>query len=306
MDSQILDGINNAIKTYGNWLLTGGLRILFIIILAFTSIKIINVFIDRFLKQRAKSDINNSRLTTLTDILKMASKLIIGILATMLVLGEFGIELGPIIATAGVVGLAVGFGAQELVKDTISGFFILLEDQVRVGDIVDLDGHAGLVENINLRTITLRDLSAKVHFVRNGNINTVTNMTRDYSSYVFDIGVSYNTDIDFAISIIKEVADKLYKESEFKNKILEPIEIFGLDNLAESSLIIKARFKTKPLEQWAVGREFNRRIKLAFDEKNIEIPFPHRTLYVRAEEPSQEWFKQIPSEIETIFKKLQK
>jgi small conductance mechanosensitive channel len=198
----------------------------------------------------------------------------------MMILKEFGIEIGPILAAAGIAGLAVGFGAQSLVKDVISGFFILLEDQIRVGDVINIAGKGGLVEKVNLRTTVLRDMAGNVHYVPNGHIDVVTNMTKEYSRYVFDIGVAYRENVDEVIGVIKNIDEEMRNDPEFKDDILEPIEILGLDQFASSSIVIKARTTTLPIKQWRVGREFNRRLKMKFDELGIEIPFPHVTLYM--------------------------
>jgi small conductance mechanosensitive channel len=197
-----------------------------------------------------------------------------------MILAELKIPIGPVLAATGVVGVAVGFGAQHLVQDIISGFFILLDDQIRVGDVVQVADKGGLVERLNLRMVVLRDLSGNVHYVRNGKIDIVTNMTKDYSRYVFDIGIAYRENVDEVIEIIKQVDEELRSDPAFGPDILEPIEILGLDQFAESAIIIKARTKTKPIKQWGVAREFNRRLKRTFDEKDIEIPFPHVTLYM--------------------------
>nr|MBC8379115.1 mechanosensitive ion channel family protein [Planctomycetota bacterium] len=201
-------------------------------------------------------------------------------IAVLVVLKEIGIELGTGLAAAGVVGIAVGCGGQQLVKDISNGFFILLDDQIRVGDWVMIADKSGLVEGVNLRMITLRDLSGNVHFIRNGEITVVTNMTKEYSRYVFEIGVAYRENVDEVIEVIKQVDEELRDDAKYKYDILEPIEIMGLDRFADSAIIIKARTKTKPIRQWAVAREFNRRLKKKFDELDIEIPFPHTTLYM--------------------------
>jgi small conductance mechanosensitive channel len=198
----------------------------------------------------------------------------------MTILGELGVEIGPVLAAAGIAGLAVGFGAQSLVKDVINGFFILLEDQIRVGDVVKVAGQGGVVEKVNLKMTVLRDFSGNVHYVPNGSIDLVTNMTKEYSRYVFEIGVAYREDVDEVSAVIREVDEDLRNDPDFCQDILEPIEVFGLDQFGDSALIIKARVKTKPIKQWRVAREFNRRLKRKFDEKNIEIPFPHVTLYM--------------------------
>ncbi len=159
-------------------------------------------------------------------------------------------------------------------------FFILFEDQIRVGDVVQVSGKGGLVEKINLRMTILRDLAGNVHYIRNGQINLVTNMTKGYSRYVFDIGVAYREDIDQVIQVMKEVDEDLRNDPEYGNDILEPLEVLGLDQFADSAIIIKARTTTKPIQQWRVAREFNRRLKKRFDKENIEIPYPHVTLYM--------------------------
>jgi small conductance mechanosensitive channel len=194
-------------------------------------------------------------------------------------LKKINIEIGPVLAGAGIVGLAVGFGAQELVRDFITGFFILLENQIRTGDVAIINGTGGVVEKIELRTITLRDLSGVVHIFQNGKINAVSNMTKGWSAMVFDIGVAYKEDLNKVMKIMKEVADEMQKDPEFSSRILEPMEIFGLDEFGDSALVVKGRIKTRPIEQWSVGREYRKRLKEAFDENHIEIPFPHRTIY---------------------------
>jgi len=219
------------------------------------------------------------RLDTLLSIMRSIIKIIVWLMIGMLILRKIGIDIAPIIAGAGIAGLAVGFGAQELVRDFISGFFMLLENQIREGDVAIVNGTGGLVERVGLRTIVLRDLSGVVHIFQNGKINTLSNMTKKWSGMVFDIGVAYKEDTDKVVKVIRQVAEKLGADPDFTNKILEPIEIFGVDQFGDSAVIIKARFKTKPIEQWGVGREFRRRLKKAFDEQGIEIPFPHRTVY---------------------------
>ncbi len=165
-------------------------------------------------------------------------------------------------------------------RDVITGFFIILEDQIRVGDVVEIAGRAGLVERVNLRMVVLRDLEGKVHYVENGEISVVTNFTKEFSCYVFDIGVAYRENVDEVIALMKQVDEDMRQNSELKDEILEPLEVFGLDRFADSAVVIKARYKTRTLKQWGVAREFNRRLKQKFDDNDIEIPFPHRTLYI--------------------------
>jgi small conductance mechanosensitive channel len=209
------------------------------------------------------------------------------IVTAMIVLGALGIQIGPILAAAGIVGLAVGFGAQSLVKDVITGFFILLEDQIRVGDVVEIGQKGGLVEKISLRTTVWRDLAGNVHYVPNGRIDIVTNMTKDYSRYVFEIGVAYREDVDQVIELIKEVDADLSSDTAIGVDILEPMEILGLDQFGNSAVVIKARTKTAPIKQWGVAHKFNRRSKKKFDENDIEIPFPHTTLYMGQDKKGQ-------------------
>jgi moderate conductance mechanosensitive channel len=219
------------------------------------------------------------RLTTLFGILRGIVKVVFLTIYFMIILNKVGVDIGPILASAGIIGLAVGFGAQELVRDFITGFFILLENQVRVGDVAIINGTGGLVEKIELRTITLRDLSGVVHIFQNGKISTLSNMTKEWSAMVFDVGVAYKEDVNKVIGVMKKVSDELQEDPEYKEKFIEPIEIFGLDQFGDSALVIKARIKTKPIQQWSVGREYRKRLKYAFDAENIEIPFPHTTVY---------------------------
>jgi small conductance mechanosensitive channel len=265
-----------------DWLIIQGPGIVVTLILGFVALKVATLLATKMtgVLQRGKADIEfQKRADTLSGVVRWVLQTGIVVVTLIMLLGKFGVEIGPIIAAAGIVGLAVGFGAQNLVQDVISGFFILLEDQVRVGDVVQLDGRGGLVERITLRMVVLRDLAGNVHYVRNGKIDVVTNMTKDYSRYVFNVGVAYREDVDEVITILKRVDEELRADPEYKDDIIQPLEVMGLDEFADSALIIKARTTTKPIKQWRVGREFNRRLKLAFDKHGIEIPFPHLTLY---------------------------
>ena len=219
------------------------------------------------------------RINTLIGIVKGMVYITITTIFILELLGELGIDIAPLLAGAGIIGLALGFGAQELVKDVISGFFMLLENQLRVGDIVIVNDTGGVVEEIELRTIRLRDLSGVVHIFQNGKINSLSNMTKDWSAAVFDIGVAYKEDADHVIGLMKKVAEEMRNTDEYKDLILEPMEVFGLDNFGDSAIVIKARFKTIPGKQRMVGREYRKLLKLAFDKAGVEIPFPHRTIY---------------------------
>lgn len=217
------------------------------------------------------------RANTLTGILAATLTAVIWSLAVVMALREVGFDITPIIAGAGVVGLAVGFGAQSLVKDVMTGLVLLVENNIRVGDVCSVGGKIGAVESVNLRTTTLRDLTGTVHVVPNGEITTVSNLTRDFSCFVFDMGISYSSDVELAKRIMTEVAEEMRSEEDFAKAILE-MEIFGLDKFADSAVVIKGRIKTRPGDHWRTGREFNRRVKIRFDAEGIEIPFPQRTL----------------------------
>ena len=265
-----------------DWVVSSGFSILIIVVLAFIGLKVARLLATRmmsvFLHRQDDMEVKK-RAETLGSLIRYVLSVSILGVAVVMILGECGVEIGPILAAAGVLGLAVGFGAQSLVKDVLAGFFILLDDQIRVGDVVNVAGKGGLVERVTLRLIILRDLAGNVHYVPCGQISVVTNMTKDYSQYVFDIGVAYRENVDEVFGVIKEVGADLRGDKDFKDDILDDIEILGLDQFADSAVIIKARFKTRPIKQWGVAREFNRRLKIAFDARNIEIPFPHVTLY---------------------------
>jgi small conductance mechanosensitive channel len=266
------------------WLITSGAQILAIVIISFIVIRIVRMIIKRSrntIVLKAEGDIERAKRTeTLSGLIEKTVRAIVLIAAALMTLQALGINIGPLLAGAGVVGLAIGFGAQSLVKDVISGFFILLENHMNVGDVVEIAGETGLVESINMRVTTLRDLSGNVHIIPNGEIAVVTNMTKEYSRTVLEIGVAYKENVDEVMQVMKDVADEMAKDPGFSYRILEPMEMLGLDSFGDSSINIKARITTKPREQWNVAREYRRRLKNTFDEKGIEIPFPHVTLYM--------------------------
>ncbi|MGM0551031.1 MAG: mechanosensitive ion channel family protein [Bacteroidota bacterium] len=271
-----------------SWLISELPGLLIALVLTIVAFKIVGFSLRKlnnsFLRRADRNDKVDTgeagkRINTLTSIIHSVIKIILWVVLIMIVLQKFGINIAPILAGAGIVGLAVGFGAQALVRDFISGFFIILENQIRSGDVAIINGTAGLVERIEFRTTILRDFSGVVHIFQNGKINDMANMTKDWSAIVLDIGVAYKENPQVVMDLMKKVGDELYGDSDFESKILEPIEIFGLDKFADSAIVIKARLKTKPIEQWAVGREYRKRLKYAFDQHNIEIPFPHTTVY---------------------------
>ena len=276
--------MQTALETVINWLLSSGIRIAVILVGSFIVIRIFTFLIRRSksrIESRHPDDIEmQKRAETLSRLVETTMRVVVLAAVLLMVLKEAGIDIGPLLAGAGVVGLAVGFGAQSLVKDVIGGFFILLENHMNVGDVVEIAGKAGLVEAINLRVTTLRDLGGNVHVVPNGEITTLTNMTKEWSRALLDIGVAYKEDVDVVTDILREVADGMRNDPEHGPRILEPLEVLGLDSFGDSSVNIKVMMKTMPREQWAVAREYRRRVKKIFDERGIEIPFPHITLYM--------------------------
>ena len=253
-----------------------------IVVIAMLVLEIAASLIDRYLSAvdgEGRPVERSQRARTLLPLARNALRVVIGVVAVLMILSEVGIDIAPILAGVGVVGLAVGFGAQTLVKDIITGLFILLEDSVAVGDFVTAGGHSGTVEAITIRTIRLRDLGGKVHTVPFSAVDSVTNETKGFSRYVIDAGVAYREDYDEVAAVMRAVGDDLRRDPEFGPNMLEPLEIMGLDAFGDSAVVVRARLKTLPGRQWATGREYNRRLKAAFDARGIEIPFPHTTIY---------------------------
>jgi len=258
------------------------LRILLIAIAAWVLIAVLQRAI-RVVRKRIASRFDDAeavkRAETLGRVFRYIVAIVVGAIAVMLILSELGISVAPILGAAGVVGLAVGFGAQSLVKDFFTGFFILFENQIRKGDVVKVADHGGLVEEVTLRYVRLRDYDGNVHFVPNGIITSVVNMSRVFAQSVIDVGIAYRESIDEAIEVIREVGAKLRNDPAFAARILDDLEIAGVDKWDDSAVVLRCRFKVAPLEQWGVRREFLRRLKNEFDVRGIEIPYPHLTLY---------------------------
>ena len=276
--------MQNVLKVMLDWFSNHGISVILIIVGTWVVRKVVRVAISRF-QARFKAEgvvASEAEKTaqTLGAVLRTTLGIIIYAAAIMMIATEFGFDNAPLIAGAGIGALAIGFGAQTLVKDFINGFIILLENQIRVGDVVQVAGNAGLVESVNLRYTRLRDLEGRVHIIPNGSIEVATNFTREWSRALIEIGVAYKEDIDRVISILQEVAEDLRKDPVFSRYILEPLTVLGLDSFGDSSVNIKIFFKTLPLKQWDVAREYRKRVKKTFDEKGIEIPFPHRTIYM--------------------------
>ncbi len=258
------------------------LHVLLILILAWLVMMVSRRLIKllrNYMNARADSAEDKRRIETLARVFRYIDTVVITLVSGMLVLSELGISIAPILGAAGVVGLAVGFGAQSLIKDYFNGFFLLLENQIRQGDVVEVCGKTGLVEDITLRYIALRDYEGSVHYVPNGLITTVTNKSRGYGYAVIDVTVAYREDIDEVSAVMLKVAKELRDDPAYRDKILEDLEVAGVQDWGDSAVVVRCRFKTVSLEQWSVRRAFLGRLKREFDTLNIEIPFPHMTIY---------------------------
>lgn len=272
-------------ETVTTWLAVHGLRIVLVVGGTYVLIKVLHLLIYRvrILVSREGPLVEvaeqQKRAQTLGRMLRRLVTVIFSTLAGLIVLREVGVDITPILTGGAIGGLAVGFGAQHLVRDVISGFFLILEDQVRVGDVALINGRGGLVEAINLRTTVLRDFDGRVHVIPNGAITELSNLTKDYSYYVIDLGVAYKENVDRVMQTLKEVGAELEKDPAYGEKILAPLEVVGVDAFGDSAVILKMRIKTVPREQWSVGRELRRRIKNTFDARGIEIPYPHLSVY---------------------------
>ncbi len=234
--------------------------------------------------------LRSARARTLLPLVRNILLIIITTMATLVILSEVGVDIAPLLAGAGVVGLAVGFGAQALVKDVISGAFLLFEDTINLGDVVEIGGKSGVVEGMTVRSIRLRDQAGAVHTMNFGTIATITNMTRDFSYYVIDTKVSYRYDPDEIADVLRETDEELRADAKWKHDVMAPIEIMGLETFADTSFIVRARLRTRPMRQWDVGREFNRRLKHNMDRHGIMLDVPGAAPFAapeRAEAPKK-------------------
>ena len=270
-------------KNITAWLTTSGIKVVGILIALFILSQMSKWIVTRLEKFITEKDPLQAaeakkRAHTLGNILRNALIIVISFTAILMILGELGIQLGPLLATVGIGALAIGFGAQSLVKDVISGFFIILENQYRIGDVIEVAGVSGLVESVSLRRTVLRDLEGKVHTIPNGEIKIVSNLSKEWARSVLDVGISYREDVEQVIEVLQQIGREFAAEELWKSAILEPLQVFGVERFGDSQLVIRLGVKTVPLKQWEVGRELRKRIKIRFDEKGIEIPFPHRVL----------------------------
>jgi len=276
-----LDLIAWMAEPLGRRLIAGAVQIAVVLAGAVLLLEFVNAAIERYLVNApGHSPKQAQRARTLLPLLRAVVRGAVGLFVVLIVLSQIGVDIAPLLAGAGVVGLAVGFGSQKLVQDVITGLFILIEDTVSVGDVVDVGGgHVGVVEAVTIRTVRLRDVNGAVHVVPFSNVSSVTNLTKDYAYAVIDAGVAYREDTDEVVAVLREVARTMREDAEFAADILEPLEVFGVDRLTDSAVVVRVRLKTLPLRRWAVVREFNRRMKKAFDAAGIEIPFPQQTVW---------------------------
>lgn len=255
-----------------------------LLLLVLKLVHILLSFISNKVTSRIQNKEQSKQVHTIFIALKSLIDIVISALFVMEILPKFGIDIRPILTAAGVLGVAVGFGAKRLVEDIITGASLILEGQIRVGDIIEVCGKTGTVEKLNLKMLTLRDIEGKVYYIRNGMIDVVTNYTRDYSYATIDIGVAYKENIDNVIKTVVNISENELLQGECGQHLLGKIEVLGLDSFGDSSVNLKFRIRTQPTQQWAVAREFNRLIKNKFDELGIEIPFPQRTVHIEKAE----------------------
>ena len=276
----------------GRWLLEAGLRLALIAAAAYMVIRIGSAAARRFERQMSTGtglDVveRTKRARTLSALLQKSLVVTVTVIAGLMALRELGVDITPALTGAGIVGLAVGFGAQTLVRDVISGFFLILEDQVRVGDVAVVNGQGGLVEAVNLRTIVLRDEEGTVHVFPNGEVKTLANRSKDFSYYVISVGVGFDEDPDRVAEAMKEAGESVAADAELRPHVLEPIEIYGVDAFEPGQIVMKARIKTVPLKQWTVGRELRKRMARVFRERGIRIPVPQMNLVQQVQKDAE-------------------
>jgi moderate conductance mechanosensitive channel len=267
------------LRTLSTWTFDSGLRIVLIVVGAFALIHTVSVAVSRF-----EHDVNfgtgldalerAKRARTLGSVLSNITTVVVLAVASLMILHEFKVDISPALTGAGIVGVALGFGAQSLVKDVIGGFFLILENQVRVGDVVAINGTGGLVEEINLRTTVLRDEEGTVHIFPNGSINTLANRSMQFSFYVVNLPLAYGEDVDAVVDLMKTIAAGIQSEDAYQPFILAPLEVIGVDAFERDAIRVKVRIKTAPLKQWFIGREFRRRLNAALQQRGIRMWSP--------------------------------
>ena len=287
-----------------DWLVSHGVRILIILLISaalYFALKRLVPLLMKFTKKRKMAkqaeEEAEKRIKTLSRLFVITGMLLIIVVAAFMILAEIGINITPLLAGAGIAGIALGFGAQSLVKDLIGGLFVIIEDQYNVGDVVRIAGIAGIVEEISLRRTVLRDLDGIVHTVPNGESGVASNFTREWARVNLNISVSYGTDLDHAISVINRVCAEMTEEPYWKELILKTPAVLRVDNLGDSGIEIKILGETKPIRQWEVMGELRKRIKKTFDEEGIEIPWPHTKVYFGSAPPPPSVPTEAPAEI---------
>jgi len=274
--------MENIIPKIIAWFLTHGIKILIILIAVYSIDRIGGKIIERIVRRGVKDttkEATEKRQNTLIGVFTGALKIAVWLMAIMMILSELGINIGPILAGAGILGVALGFGAQYMIRDFLAGLFIIIENQYREGDVVCLDGTCGLVEDITLRKTILRDLDGIVHHIPNGEIKKASNLSKKFARVNLNIGVAYKEDLNKVIEVVNEVGKELAEDPEWEESIINPPQFLRIDDFGESAIIIKILGETKPLKQWDVTGELRKRIKVAFDKKGIEIPFPQRVIH---------------------------
>lgn len=272
---------------FSYWLTEHGYTIIGIIIGTFLLYKFGDAFVEKIVRKAIvpgkflTKEAERKREDTLIRVFSTALNVLVVITALLMILTELGVNTTPLIASAGIVGIAVGFGGQYLIKDFITGFFIILENQYRVGDVVCFGDTCGLVEDINLRITVLRDLNGTVHHVPNGEISISSNLTKYHANVNLDIGIAYDADLEKVIKVINKVGNDLAKDPAWKDKIKEAPQFLRVDDFADSAIMLKILGKTFPLKQWEVTGELRKRLKIAFDKEKIEIPFPQRVIHMQ-------------------------
>ena len=264
------------LQTLGRWAVASGLRVVFVLVLAGVLSKIVGISTARFQQAIAEAQYPPSaeqqkRANTVGRVIQNVARAFIFAAAAVMILDELQIDTQPLLAGAGIVGLGLGFGAQTLVKDVISGFFLIVDNQIRVGDTAEINGTGGLVETINLRTIVLRDIRGAVHVFPCGSVTTLTNLTKDYAYAVLDVVVSYRSNTDEVEQVLRETGAALQEDPIFDPMILEPIEVFGIERFGDAGLTVRARMKTLPAQQWNVTRALRRAVKMALDQRGIQM-----------------------------------
>jgi small-conductance mechanosensitive channel len=275
----------NAFQAIGPWLLDHGLKIAAILVIALLVRRFGGIFIEKTVRRLVVSNLfltreaERKREETLIRIFDTSLAVLVWILTALMVLQEAGTNIAPLLAAAGVAGLAFGFGGQYLIKDLISGLFIILENQYRIGDVVCIDDTCGLVEDISMRMTTLRDLDGTVHHVPHGSITKVSNLSKGYARVNLNVGISYSSNLDHVIGVVNRVGQELADDPAWKESIRKPPQFLRVDDFGDSSIVIKILGDTEPLKQWDVTGELRKRIKMAFDAEGIEIPFPQRVIH---------------------------